>query len=120
SDVVFDSGVSISWSNVNSPNNLARTGDWDSDVKSARNKARDDLAKRLGYSNGYSQMAGETLNKTLIDGHSIRTGLIDANAVLADVGTFTDSLKIGSGGRLYGDNWNIENSKITINNGVFK
>src|SRR5699024_1327832 len=58
-----------------------------SKANSARDKARNDLAERLGYTD-YAAFSSDTLQQTLITNSGITTGLIDAQAVLANVGTF--------------------------------
>src|SRR5699024_4891395 len=87
---------------------------WEQEAESARDKARNDLAERLGYTD-YAAFSSDTLQETLITNSGITTGLIDAQAVLANVGTFTDSLKIGSNAHVLDG----ANNTVSLSGGIF-
>jgi hypothetical protein len=101
-------------SNLNNDLNLVSAGDDislfnnDSDFRTggqvtttanaARDTARDNLAQNLGWSN-YSSMVSDALAEgtTLITGGVVRTSLINAGAVFAEVGSFSHTLQLASG-----------------------
>ena len=81
-------------------------------ANSARDDARNNVATNLGYSNYEDMVTKATNDETIIIGGVIRTSLIQANSVFANVGSFNHSVTVGTSHVLNGST-----DEVTFSNG---